>query len=361
VRTAADPTKAWEIKAFKHDRILTTCKFSPAGDAVFAGSFDGKIRRWATDTGAATLVGTHGAWVSAVLPGPSNRLISADLQGTVKAWDLSKPEEPVWTIGRAHPGWLRAAALSPDGSLLATGARDGIVRLWSTADGKPVNELKGHARDVYSAAFHPDGRSLATGDYDGKVLHWEVSSGKLVRALDAGGLLTRNPEFLCDVGGVRALAFDAKGARLAASGLKDAKSNTFCPGAPSAIVFDWETGKATTTVKAKDEKVDGGVTAVRFLADGTLVGCAEGQSSGAIWFWKPGEAEPFHALSGQSVYEVDVRPDGMAVAGAFFTPIGSSGNGKGKGEYVPHGGQVRLFGLYEKPAPPKPPPKPPKK
>src|SRR6185503_20727613 len=126
------------------------------------------------------VVGSHATWVTAILPGPSNRLISADLQGNVKAWDLAKPG-PVWTIEHAHPGWLKAAALSPDGSLLATGARDGIVRLWSTADGKPVKELKGHARDVYSAAFHPDGKSLVTGDYDGKILHWEVASGKLVR------------------------------------------------------------------------------------------------------------------------------------------------------------------------------------
>jgi WD40 repeat protein len=244
-------------------------------------------------------------------------------------------------------------ALRPDGSQLASGARDGIVRLWSTSDGKLLKELKGHARDVYSAAFHPDGTSLATGDYDGKILHWDLATGKLLRTLDASSLLTRNPEFLCDVGGVRALAFDAGGTRLAASGLMDATSNTFCPGKPSAIVFDWGTGKAATTVRAKDEKIDGGITSVRFLSDGTLVGCAEGQSSGAIWFWKPGEAEPFHTLSGQSAYEIDVRPDGLAVAGAFFQTIGSSGNGRGKGEYVPHGGTVRLFGLYEKPKPPK--------
>src|SRR6185436_15335778 len=73
---------------------------------------------------------------------------------------------------------------------------------------------------------------------------------------------------------------------------------------------DWESGKAATTLKAKDEKIDGGIIAVRFMADGTLVGCAESQSSGAIWFWKPGESEPFHAIAGQSLYEVDLHPGG---------------------------------------------------
>jgi hypothetical protein len=350
MRTAADPAKAWEIKAFKHDRILTSCKFTPCGEAVLAGSFDGKIHHWVVETGEHSVLGSHVTWISAIVPGPSDRLYSADFQGNVKAWDLAA-FKPLWTIEAAHPGWLKALALRPDGSLLATGARDGIVRLWSSADGKLVRELKGHARDIYSAAFHPDGRSLATGDYDGKIFHWDVATGKVVRQLDADSLVTRNAEFLCDVGGVRALAFDAKGGRLAAGGLRDAKSNTFCPGAPAGIVFDWETGKPVTTLRAKDEKIDGGIVALRFLSDGTIVGCAEGQSSGALWFWKPGEPEPFHVVGGQSLYEVDVRPDEMTVAGVFFTPIGPGGNGRAskRGEYVPNGGTLRLFGLYDKP------------
>jgi WD40 repeat protein len=305
----------------------------PSGNAVFAGSFDGRStagrRRPANERRRKSW-----DWVSAIVPGPGDRLYSADLQGTLKAWDLSKPDS-VWTIEHAHPGWLKAVALSPDGSLLASGARDGIVRLWSAADGKPVRELKGHARDVYSAAFHPDGKSLVTGDYDGKILHWEVASGKLLRTLDAGTLVTKNPEFLLRCRRRESAGLRCEGRSARRIGAEGRQEQHVLSGAPSAIVFDWETGKAASTHKAKDDKIDGGITAVRFMADGTLAGCAESQSSGVIWFWKPGEAEPFHAVSGQSVYEIDVRPDGMAVAGAFFTPIGSSGNGKGRATTSP--------------------------
>jgi hypothetical protein len=98
---------------------------------------------------------------------------------------------------------------------------------------------------------------------------------------------------------------------------------------------------------------------LRFLQDGTLVGCGEGASSGAIWFWKPGAAEPFHTIGGLSLYEVDVHPGGLTVAGAFFESIGPSGNGRfsKRGEYVSNGGTLRLFGLFEKPPAVKPPKK----
>jgi WD40 repeat protein len=342
---------AWELKSFKHDRILTTCRFTREGDAVLAGDFEGRLLRWVVETGERSEIGTHPACISGILPGPAGRLYSADYQGGVKAWAEGKL---LWTIERAHPVWLRAFALSPDGSLLATGARDGVVRLWSTVDGKLVRELKGHGRDVYSAAFHPDGTSLATGDYDGKILHWEVATGKVVRTIDVPGLVTRNADYLCDVGGVRALAFDAKGERLAASGLKDAKSNTFCPGLPAAFVFDWASGKEVAKARVKEGSIDGGMTSVRFLPDGQLVGSGEGAGAGALWFWKPGEPEPSQTLSGQSAYEVDVHPGGTLIAAAFFEPVGPGGNGNGKplkkGDYVSNGGKVRVYSLLEKPA-----------
>src|SRR6185369_13642334 len=102
-----------------------------------------------------SIVGTHVTWISAIVPGPSDRLYSADFQGNLKARDLKESKE-AWKVDGAHPGRLKAMALSPDGATLATGARDGVVRLWTAKDGKLVKELKGHAKDIYRAEFPPE-------------------------------------------------------------------------------------------------------------------------------------------------------------------------------------------------------------
>ena len=67
---------------------------------------------------------------------------------------------------------LDAAAFSPDGRLLATGERDGSVRLWDARSGRQFAlDLPAHPSDgVYDLAFSPDGQTLYSVGKDG-VIH----------------------------------------------------------------------------------------------------------------------------------------------------------------------------------------------
>jgi WD40 repeat protein len=350
-----DPTKAWIGKSLKHGTMLTCARISPCGKFVAAGGADAKAQVWNLESGERTELDGHSGYLAGVAYLPDGRLLTADRHGTVH---LRADSKVVWTIRDAHAGWIRALAASPDGKTLVTAGHDPVVRQWSSEDGKKLREFPGHA-NVYSALFHPEGKALVTGDLMGVLRHWDLETGKLVRELDAKALHTRSEDFLADVGGVRSLAFTAKGDELAAGGIREAKSNTFCPGLPTVLVFDWASGKQKLMHVPREEKIDGYVNSLRYLPDGSLAGVGEAHAAGAFFVWKPGEAASIHAMHLQSAYEIDLHPDGLRLFLASFEPKGKGGNGRhaGRAEYVPNAGCVNELNLFAKPAPPKPAPK----
>lgn len=353
MRTDRDPAKAWVSAKLEHDRQLGCCRISPCGRFVAAGGTDEKVLLWDVKTKKKTELEGHRSWLTAMAFAPAgDRIFTADLRGTIRAWALGDgPPKTLWSVDGAHRPALRALAVHPGGSMIATAGDDGTVRLWSP-DGKPIRELRGHATPVYSVAFDPDGKALVSGDLSGIVRHWEPETGRHVRDLDASVLHTRKENFLSSVGGVRALAFSPDGKTLAASGLRDAKSNTFCPGKPAVVILDWKKGSRVRVLDTGDGKVDGFVNAVVYLPDGILAGCSETHGGAAgLWFWRPGEERAFHKANAPSGYDLSLHPDGLQLALAAYRSNGRGGNGrpaKTREEYVPHAGEVRIYSLTAK-------------
>jgi WD40 repeat protein len=71
-----------------------------------------------------------------------------------------------------RPGDVRAATFSPDGRWIATGADDGLLRLFG-ANGQIAFRFP-HPHAVLDVAFRPDGRILATGAADGVARLWNA-------------------------------------------------------------------------------------------------------------------------------------------------------------------------------------------
>ena len=82
-----------------------------------------------------------------------------------------------------HGAAVTALAFSPDGSMIASGCSDGLVRLWDTATGSFISDCAGHTGEVRSLAFSPDGEHLVSGSVDSTARIWETATGKLVAEL----------------------------------------------------------------------------------------------------------------------------------------------------------------------------------
>jgi WD40 repeat protein len=126
--------------------------------------------------------------------GRSGDLITFTPDGSALVVIGSGDQEHLWLVKRnAHQamdipvltGTIRAVAFSPDGRMLASAGKDGLVTLFETATGKQRRAFPGHSEPAGRLVFSPDGRRLASASEDTTVLVWdlktpaEASRGKL--------------------------------------------------------------------------------------------------------------------------------------------------------------------------------------
>jgi len=103
-----------------------------------------------------------------------------------------------------HTKDINALAFSPDGQLLASGDRDGMVKIWSASDGKVLRTLSQFRARPVALSFSSDARSLAVALYKGGIAVWDVETGKqlaaprgvLIQTLQAGLSFSRDGKLL---------------------------------------------------------------------------------------------------------------------------------------------------------------------
>jgi len=334
----------------EYERLLWQVRFSPDGEWLIGVGQDAKIVRWkmgaATDenpaglTAADSLTG-HNGWISGLVFHPTHRhVLSVDSWGQLACYSFADDaaSEPLWKHEAAHDGWIRAIAMSSEGTRIATAGNDGIVRLWSTTDGAQVAEWA-HGSKVMSLTFAPDGKSLVSGDLFGMIRQWNFEGGQPIRELSAVPLYQKHNNQEC--GGVRRLVFSSEGDRLAATGQKEPQGG-FAVGTPCVIVFDWVTGNVVREMAVGDDK-DGFAYDAFFHPSGCVIACSSAfPGKGPLWMWRPEEDEALlidkKLTNGLSL---SLHPDGQRLA--LLTCQSPNGNGRGlkDGEYL--GGRSRII------------------
>lgn len=94
-------------------------------------------------------------------------------QGQVPAEPEAYDHERITLVLTGHDSVIFSAAWSPDGAYIATGSRDGTVRIWDAVTGDPLYLFAGHEGAVKAVDWSPDGTRIASGDDENRVLIWE--------------------------------------------------------------------------------------------------------------------------------------------------------------------------------------------
>lgn len=157
--------------------------FSPGGSVIATAGGDSKVKLWSPSTGFCFVTFTeHTAPVVDLAFVPHGRaLVSASLDGTVRAYDLMRYRN-FQTLVSPEPCQFNAVAVEPSGEIVCAGSRDTLlIYVWNLQTGDLVETLGGHEGPISCLAFggDPGGTSyLASGSWDKTVRVWDFVSSK---------------------------------------------------------------------------------------------------------------------------------------------------------------------------------------
>ncbi len=287
--TLWDATRFQTIGAFRgHTGQVSSASFSRDGAQVLSLGADGSVRLWDVASRQERVVyaakaPAHWRGTSAALS-PDGTLLAVPASQGVQLLDV-KSGAAVATLG-GHPTWIGHVVFSPDGTRLAVAGDGGedAVHVWQVAERRVLCRVAGQP---YAVAFAPDGRLLATllGD---TLKVWDAASGREIANLRG------------HTGTVRGLAWAPPGRFLASAA-------------------DDQTVRVWDVLTASEHRIFRGhaaaVFSVAYHPDGRRI--ASGDASGVLKVWDVARDQRAVALPGTDhLSDVVFTADGRCVLAA---------------------------------------------
>ncbi|RZC61342.1 hypothetical protein C5167_023095 [Papaver somniferum] len=176
-----------------HGHFVQDVVLSSDGQFALSGSWDGELRLWDLNTGVTTrrFVGHTKDVLSVAFSIDNRQIVSASRDRSIKLWNTLGECKYTIQDGDSHSNWVSCVRFSPNTfqPTIVSASWDKTVKVWNLSNCKLRNTLAGHGGYVNTVAVSPDGSLCASGGKDGVTLLWDLAEGKKLYSLDAGGII----------------------------------------------------------------------------------------------------------------------------------------------------------------------------
>ncbi len=168
--TALSPDETWVAVSYGH----------------WGAAEAGQVRVWDLATGKSKWAANEPRGARAIAVSPDGSLVaSGNFGGQLRLRDAATGAiKKEWQV---PAGSIERLSFSSDGRRIATSSNSEAVHIWDLATGAELRSFPGHTQNVYWVEFSPDDKLLATASQDKTVRIWNVADGAVKHTLMHGG------------------------------------------------------------------------------------------------------------------------------------------------------------------------------
>jgi len=172
-----------------HSHIVSDCVISSDGAYALSASWDKTLRLWELSTGntTRTFVGHTNDVLSVSFSADNRQIVSGSRDRTIKLWNTLG--DCKFTItDKGHTEWVSCVRFSPNpqNPIIVSCGWDKLVKVWELASCRIQTDHIGHTGYINTVTISPDGSLCASGGKDGTTMLWDLNESKHLYSLQAG-------------------------------------------------------------------------------------------------------------------------------------------------------------------------------
>jgi len=171
-----------------HSNFVQDVQISSDGQYGLSAAWDNSLRLWDLSKGSSPcrFVGHTNDVMSCAFSPDNRQIISGSRDNSIKMWNTLGQEKFNVAGSNAHTGWVSCTRFSPNPAnpLFVSGSWDKSVKVWNGADLSFQADLLGHTGYVNTVTMSPDGSLCASGGKDGTAMLWDLNKGENLYSLE---------------------------------------------------------------------------------------------------------------------------------------------------------------------------------